>query len=63
MPTKCVSKPDENEVKAAIKKVFDLTVPEVLIERGYKVDRSYVTTPYKPLWANHGKLIQKFFKI
>ena len=35
MPTKCVSKPDEDGVKAAIKKVFDLTVPEVFIYRGY----------------------------
>ena len=29
MPTKCVSQPDENEVKKAIKEVFGLTVPEV----------------------------------
>jgi len=36
MPTKCVSKPDEDGVKAAIKKVFDLTVPEVFIYRGYE---------------------------
>ena len=35
MPTKCISKPDEKEVKTAIKKVFDLTVPEVLIHREY----------------------------